>query len=151
MTELHPRTRGVLERLPFVGKRRGADPDVVDDLVEIVRATDDPVLAAHRVAIVLDQCSAFDATQAASSCALSDDPKVRRALAEALVWVFPLLGAGSILELLASDPLPEVRFAVARAAHARRLSIGDHVLQRLMTDPDSLVSGAAAFALATRP
>src|SRR5687768_7491765 len=93
-----------------------------DTLAAITRETADPALAAHRWAVLLDTSSPFDATIALVEAALSGEVAVRRATAEALIWDFPVLGAEVILEHLAADSSSVVRFAVARAVHARRRS-----------------------------
>jgi hypothetical protein len=124
--------------------------DIIDALVMIVRATADPALAAHRWAVILDAASPFDATYALASAAVSSEPTIRRTAAEALIWEFPVVGAHLILDHLGCDPDATIRFAAARAAQARRRSVGDTLLHRLCADPVSLVADAAAFALATR-
>jgi hypothetical protein len=121
-----------------------------DTLSAITRDTPDPALAAHLWAVLLDTSSPFDATIALVDAAFSDEVTVRRATAEALIWDFPVLGADVILEHLSHDPSAVVRFAVARAVHARRRSLGDTLLIRLAVDPDDRVAAAASFALATR-
>jgi hypothetical protein len=90
----------------------------------------------------------LDATRTAATAALSDRSEVRCALGEALTWVFPLVGAGLVIDHLSRDGEPGVRFAAARAAHARRAAGGDDgVLARLSHDPDPTVAQVAILAL----
>ena len=88
----------------------------------------------------------------ADASALSPRVQVRRALGEALTWIFALGGDDVIIDHLSRDEDVEVRFAAVRAAHARLASRGDHaVLHRLCTDPSSFVGHAALLALHGAP
>jgi hypothetical protein len=98
----------------------------------------------QRLALRLQQAHPLDATRIAATDATAAAPEVRRAVADALAWVFPLVGDGLILEHLATDERPEVRLAVARAAHTRRAFA---VLERLTHDPDPEVREAAILGL----
>lgn len=135
-----------------VGERdreRDPDDDIVDETVELMASADTPEQAAHVLAIALELMTPMDATRAAATIALQPAAATRRALAEALGWVFPLVGDDVVLEHLAGDADPDVGFAVARAAHARRPSLGDELLGRLVADPDPRVAHTARFALHT--
>src|SRR5262245_31645367 len=93
----------------------------------------------HALAIRLQHSHPLDATRIAATDATATEAEVRRTIADALTWPFPLVGDALILDHLARDPDPEVRLAAARAAHARRDSGGMAVLQALTHDPDPAV------------
>lgn len=124
--------------------------EALAELLSIATDVADPALAGHRLAVVLDQIDPFEATRIAALGAISESPSVRRALAEALVWDFPLVGADMVLEHLASDRVGSVRAAVARAAHTRRAALDDSILLRLSVDSDPAVADTAAFAIGCR-
>ncbi|MCE9576377.1 MAG: hypothetical protein K8W52_24730 [Deltaproteobacteria bacterium] len=107
-----------------------------------------PAATAQALAIALAQATPLDATHAACGWATAASGEQRRAVAEALAWVFPLVGDGLILDHLARDPDPAIRAAAARAAWARRASGGDPgVLKRLADDSVPEVAEVARLAL----
>ncbi len=103
------------------------------------------------LALALGEIRPLAATHLAATWALSADPVRRLSLAYALEWTDtakPLVGAGLVIEHLASDPDPSIRGAAARAAWARRTTGGDAgVLARLSDDPDPDVRAIALRAL----
>jgi hypothetical protein len=101
----------------------------------------------HALAIRLQQAHPLDATRIAATDATDATVEVRRALADALTWSFPLVGDALIIDHLAGDPDPEVRLAAARAAHARRATGGLAILERLTHDADASVREAAILGL----
>jgi hypothetical protein len=121
--------------------------DVVDAALDLAGDPPDPVAGGHMLAILLEGMHPLDAIRTAATAALSPRVEVRRSLAEALSWVFPLATDGVILEHLARDPEVDVRIGAARAAHARRASAGEAVLHLLEADPSSRVADAARLAL----
>jgi len=122
--------------------------DVVDAALDLAGDPSDPIAGGHALAVLMEHMHPLDAMRTAATAALSTRPEVRCALGEALTWVFPLAGDSVVIDHLASDPEVAVRFAAARAAHARRASGGDDgVLDRLQSDPDPTVAQAAILAL----
>ena len=122
--------------------------DVVDAALDLAGDPPDPVAGGHALAVVLEHLHPLDATRTAATAALSERREVRCALGESLTWVFPLVGAGWVIEHLSRDPEPGVRFSAARAAYARRAAGGDDgVLARLSHDPDPTVAEVAILAL----
>jgi hypothetical protein len=128
-----------------------------DDLgLEDDRAVDhgplDSNAAAHTLgrglALALAELRPIEATQLASTWALSPDPLRRQALAVSLEWLFPLVGDGLVIEHLARDPEPGVRAAAARAAWIRRSAsrapIWGELFARLADDPDPDVRAVVA-------
>jgi hypothetical protein len=106
---------------------------------------------AHDLAIRLESMGPLAATHAACTWALAPAAAQRLAVAEALTWVFPLVGDSLILDHLSRDPGAAVRAATARAAWARRAAGGDPgVLARLAHDPDDDVAEVARLALRDR-
>ena len=98
----------------------------------------------ERLALALGRLRPLEATHLASSWALADDPVRRSAVANALEWMFPLVGDDLVLDHLSRDRDPKIRFACARAAWVRRSTGGDHgVLDRLADDPDPEVRAIA--------
>lgn len=122
--------------------------DVVDAALELAGDPPDPRAGGHALAIVLEHLAPLDATRTAATAALSSRPEVRCALGEALSWQFSLVGAGLVVEHLAKDPVPAVRVAAARAAHARRFHA---VLAALARDEDPTVRDVAHLALGRGP
>jgi hypothetical protein len=116
---------------------------VVDHLVHQPGAAGSAI-AAHTLAAVLAALPPLAATAHGCDWALSPDVAHRQALAGALEWSGPLLGAGSMLAHLAGDPEAAVRRAVARTAWTR----GDApaALARLLADPDPEVRDLARLA-----
>lgn len=113
-----------------------------------VAVTLDAAAGGHGLAILLERMPPLDATRTAATAALSPRVEDRRAIGDALTWFFPLVGDSVVIDHLSRDPVPEVRFAAARAAHARRTTGGDDgVLARLVDDPDPAVRDAAILAL----
>lgn len=122
--------------------------DVVDAAIDFAGDPPDPVAGGHALAVVLEHMHPLDAARTAATAALSDRPEIRCALGESLTWVFPLVGASIVIDHLSRDAEPGVRFAAARAAHARRAAGGDDgVLARLSHDPDPTVAEVAILAL----
>jgi len=115
-----------------------------------MEASTDTVTSGYLFALTLEELSPMAALHLAATAALSDSEDTRASVAEALSWIFPLVGDDVVLDHLASDPSVRVRFAVARAAHARRCTLGDALLHRLLVDPAPRVAGTAAFALMPR-
>lgn len=96
------------------------------------------------LALALDRLRPLEATHLASSWALASDPVRRGAIANALEWMFPLVGDDLVLEHLSRDSDPKIRAACARAAWVRRSTGGDlGVLARLAEDPDPEVRAIA--------
>ena len=96
------------------------------------------------LALAFDRLSPLEATHLASSWALAADPVRRGAIANALQWMFPLVGDDIVLEHLSHDADPKIRAACARAAWVRRSTGGDlGVLARLAEDPDPEVRAIA--------
>lgn len=125
------------------------DPDEVEAALRVV-SSDDPDGAASGQALaqLLGRMHPLDATRTAATAAMSPRPELRVALGEALTWHFRLIGDSVVIDHLSQDREPGVRFAAARAAHARRTSGGDAgVLDRLSHDPDPGVREAAILAL----
>lgn len=125
-------------------------PDTVADLdadIPIDREHVDPCDAAmmlgRQLAHALSEQAPLEATHLASTWALSEDRLRRGAIAHALEWVFPLLGDDLVLDHLSRDPDPVIRRAVARAAWARRPTVGTSISDRLASDPDAEVRAIA--------
>lgn len=96
------------------------------------------------LALALSEMRPLDATQLASTWALSEHPLRRLAVAHALEWTFKLVGDDLIIDHLSRDPDPVVRKEIARAAWVRRAAGGDpDVLVRLADDPDPRVRAVA--------
>jgi hypothetical protein len=171
MAERRPGLAGLLSRLVLAGvgvvaapfeaegrerELRSGEEAEPEDLGEAALAlAADPLDAAtggYTLAILLEHMDPFDATRTAAAGALSDRVEVRRALGEALTWIFPLLGDDVVIDHLSRDADVEVRFAAVRAAHAR-LAPGDDtgVLARLCDDDSSFVAHAAVLALMGAP
>jgi hypothetical protein len=99
------------------------------------------------LALALGELRPLSATHLATSWTLSADPLRRLAVAHALSWSFPLVGAATAIDHLSRDSDPLIRAAAARAAWARRTSGGDlGVLARLSHDPDPQVREVASSA-----
>jgi hypothetical protein len=111
-----------------------------------VDARDAAALLGRGLAIALERFKPIEATQVASSWALSPDPLRRIGVARALEWSFPLVGDALVIEHLSHDPDPQIRAACARAAWIRRATGGDlGVLDRLARDPDPEVAAIALW------
>ncbi len=96
------------------------DDESVERAIEVLAASADPVVAACELGAMLERMSPFDATRTAALAALSRSVTVRRALAEALISRFPVVGDDLVLDQLGRDPDPRVRAAARRAADVRR-------------------------------
>ena len=92
------------------------------------------------LALALAEMRPLAATHVVATWSLSDDPVRRHAVACALEWTFPLVGDALAMEHLATDPSPDIRAATARAAWMRGTN---HVLDRLVGDPDAVVRDIA--------
>jgi len=122
--------------------------DVVDAALDLAGNPGDPIAGGHALAVLMEHMHPLDAMRTAAAAALSPRIEVRCAVGEALTWVFPLVGDSVVIDHLAHDPEVAVRYAAARAAHARRGHGGDDgVLARLTDDPDPTVAQAAILAL----
>jgi hypothetical protein len=96
------------------------------------------------LALALAEMRPLDATQLASTWALSEHHVRRLAVAHALEWTFKLVGDDLIIDHLSRDADPVVRKEIARAAWVRRAAGGDpNVLVRLADDPDPRVRAVA--------
>jgi hypothetical protein len=96
------------------------------------------------LALALAEMRPLDATQLASTWALSEHPVRRLAVAHALEWTFKLVGDDLIIDHLSRDKDPVIRKEIARAAWVRRAAGGDpNVLVRLADDPDPQVRAVA--------
>lgn len=96
------------------------------------------------LALALAEMRPLDATQLASTWALSEHQVRRLAVAHALEWTFKLVGDDLIIDHLSRDADPVVRKEIARAAWVRRAAGGDpNVLVRLAQDPDPRVRAVA--------
>ena len=96
------------------------------------------------LALALSEMRPLDATQLASTWALSEHGVRRLAVAHALEWTFKLVGDDLIIDHLSRDADPIVRKEIARAAWVRRSVGGDpNVLVRLADDPDPRVRAVA--------
>jgi hypothetical protein len=131
------------------------DDDGDDAELEADLAIDRGQLDAHDAAaelgrsfaLALGELRPLSATHLVTSWTLSDDPLRRLAVAHALAWSFPLVGAATAIDHLSRDAEPAIRAAAARAAWARRTTGGDPgVLARLSHDPDPEVREVAASA-----
>lgn len=99
------------------------------------------------LALALGELRPLSATHLVASWSLSTDPVRRLAVAHALAWSFPLVGAATAIDHLSRDDDPAIRAASARAAWARRTTGGDlGVLARLSHDPDPQVREIATSA-----
>ncbi len=127
----------------------GSEPDDVEAALRLISPDDpDAVASGHALAVLLGRMHPLDATRTAATAAMSPRPELRVALGEALTWHFRLVGDDVVIDHLSQDLDPGVRFAAARAAHARRTGGGDAgVLDRLTHDPDPAVREAAILAL----
>lgn len=125
------------------------DPLLVADGVidrEHVDAQDAAALLGRNLAIALSRMEPLEATNIASTWALSPDPLRRVGVARSLEWQFPLVGDAVVLDHLSRDPDPAIRVACARAAWIRRGTGGDPgVLDRLVQDIDPEVRAAASW------
>jgi len=111
---------------------------------EHLNDTDAAIVLGRGLALALDRLRPLEATHLASSWALAADPVRRGAVANALEWMFPLVGDALVLDHLSRDPDPKIRAACARAAWVRRSTGGDlGVLDRLASDPDPAVRAIA--------
>jgi hypothetical protein len=97
----------------------------------------------RQLAFTLAAQPPLEATHLASTWALSDDPIRRAAIAHALEWAFPLVGADIVLDHLARDRDALIRAAVARAAWVRRPTLGTDIVDRLALDADPDVRAIA--------
>ncbi len=96
------------------------------------------------LALALSEMRPLDATQLASTWALSEHQVRRLAVAHALEWTFKLVGDDLIIDHLSRDGDPTIRTEIARAAWVRRAAGGDpNVLVRLAEDPDPRVRAVA--------
>ncbi|MCX5744759.1 MAG: hypothetical protein NT062_19905 [Proteobacteria bacterium] len=131
--------------LSFPGDLDGDELDASLDLdLSDWREQLDPADAAatlgRGLAMALAGLRPLEALHVASTWGLSHDAVRRLAVAHALEWVFPLVGAGTVIDHLARDPDPAIRVVAARAAWVRRTTGGDPgVLARLVEDPDPAV------------
>jgi hypothetical protein len=108
---------------------------------------DAALMLGRSLAQALAELPRLEATQLATTWALSEDPLRRAAVARSLEWTFPLLGDDIVIDHLSHDPDPAIRVACARAAWVRRPSGGDPgVLDRLATDSDPDVRSMAVRA-----
>ncbi len=123
------------------------DPELVTDLPIDAEHIDDLDAAAalgRGLAIALSEMRPLNATQIASTWALSEHPVRRLAVAHALEWTFKLVGDDLIIDHLSRDPDASIRLEVARAAWVRRTSgVDPTVLARLAEDPDPAVRATA--------
>lgn len=108
-----------------------AEPDERDegaeiDLDEVIDTGGDAThvfgARGRRLATRLARMNPFDATWTAATAALSPSVRVRRAIAEALVSPFPLVGDDFVLGELVRDPDLDVRAAGVRACATRGLA-----------------------------
>ena len=97
----------------------GVDDDGVDAAIEHMVVTTRPVVAAQKLRALLEYMDPFDATRVATTAALSPSVDVRRALADALMWPFRLVGETFVLEQLMQDADYDVRIAARAAARVR--------------------------------
>jgi hypothetical protein len=118
------------------------DADIPIDR-EHVDPCDAAAMLGRQLAHTLSEQSALEATHLAATWALSEDPVRRGAIAHALEFVYPLLGDDLVLDHLSRDPDPVIRRAVARAAWARRPTVGTAVADQLAVDPDPEVRAIA--------
>lgn len=99
------------------------------------------------LALALGELKPLTATHLAASWALSDEPLRRLAVAQALEWMYPLVGDSLVIDHLSRDDDPAIRAAAARAAWIRRPTGGDAgVLARLAGDPDPTVRAVVEMA-----
>jgi HEAT repeat protein len=139
------------EREARIEAREDGD-DELDQALALAARPVEPGTDRHAFAYLLEHLDGFDALRTAATAALSSRVEVRRAVAEALIRVFPLVGDDVLVDHLSRDEDVQVRFAAVRAAHARRASGGDHdVLERLQDDPNPFVARAATLALLGAP
>jgi hypothetical protein len=110
---------------------------------EHVDPRDAAAMLGRQLAHTLSEQSPLEATHLAATWALSDDPLRRGAIANALEWVYPLLGDDLVLDHLSRDADPAIRRAVARAAWARRPTVGTALVDRLAMDSDPEVRAIA--------
>jgi hypothetical protein len=118
------------------------DADVPIDR-EHVDPSDAALMLGRQLAHTLSEQQPLEATHLASTWALSEDPLRRGAIANALEWVYPLVGDDLVLDHLSRDPDPGIRRAVARAAWARQPTIGTSITDRLAVDTDTEVRAIA--------
>jgi hypothetical protein len=108
---------------------------------------DAAVVLGRSLAQALFELPRLEATQLATTWALSEDALRRAAVGHALEWTFPLLGDDVIIDHLSRDADAAIRAASARAAWVRRTTGGDPgVLDRLVDDPDPDVRSIAVRA-----
>jgi hypothetical protein len=110
---------------------------------EHVDPRDAAAMLGRQLAHTLSEQAPLEATHLASTWALSEDPVRRGAIASALEWVYPLVGDDLVLDHLSRDTDPTIRRAVARAAWARRPTLGTAIADRLASDPDTEVRAIA--------
>ncbi len=130
LTDVRERLEALLERL------------CADDALAVRQA------AATTLATVLQHVEGITRTRLVGSWTLSNYRALRSAIAHALRWPFPVVGAPSAIELLAADEDPEVRAAAAEAAKIRMRDaprLCSEILRRLARDPDPQVRRAAAL------
>lgn len=121
-----------------------ADTKIEHDLVD---DTDAAIVLGRGLALAFGELRPLTATHLAASWALSEDPLRRRAVAQALEWMYPLVGDALVIDHLSRDVDPGIRAAAARAAWIRRPTGGDAgVLARLADDPDPGVRAVVALA-----
>src|SRR5262245_29757557 len=146
--------RRLLTKLTVIALAAGAAPRAYasDEVTDVRLAVDhehlDPrdaaVVLGRGLALALDRLSPLEATHLASTWALAADPVRRAAVANALEWMFPLVGDSLVLDQLSRDPDAKIRAASARAAWVSRYTGGDPgVLDRLVDDPDPDVRAIA--------
>jgi len=152
-TSVAPAAADPARDVPGVDAPDAADPDDADldaSLTidrEHLDAHDAATTLGRTLALALGELRPLTATHLAATWALSSDPLRKLAVAHALEWSFPLVGAALVVDHLSRDPAPEIRAAAGRAAWARRATGGDPgVLARLSHDPDPDVRAVASAA-----
>ncbi|OGQ88998.1 MAG: hypothetical protein A2289_18450 [Deltaproteobacteria bacterium RIFOXYA12_FULL_58_15] len=88
-----------------------------------------------------------------SEWSLSDEPRLREAIARSLAGPVTIVGVDLLLEHLAKDPVHAVRCATARAAESRfeeNPAAYENVLRRLASDSDRRVRKSARRAVTRR-
>ncbi|OGR10587.1 MAG: hypothetical protein A2341_09560 [Deltaproteobacteria bacterium RIFOXYB12_FULL_58_9] len=89
----------------------------------------------------------------ASEWSLSDEPRLREAIARSLAGPVTIVGVDLLLEHLAKDPIPAVRCAAASAAESRfkeNPATYGKVLRRLASDSNRRVRKSARRAVTLR-
>lgn len=121
-----------------------ADAPIDRDLVNEGEAAH---VLSRGLALALGELQPLTATHLAASWALSEEPLRRLAVAQALEWMYPLVGDALVIDHLSRDDDPTIRAAAARAAWIRRPTGGDQgVLARLAGDPDPAVRAVVELA-----